>query len=55
MQEKWTDRAIGAGVGAIVMLFALPFGAGWYTAGGQTHAQQEVIKAVLPYCVKDVL
>ena len=38
------------------MLFALPFGAGWYTAGGaKTYAQQEVIKAVLPYCVKDVL
>ena len=34
MEEKWTHRAVGAGVGAIVMLFALPFGAGWYTAGG---------------------
>jgi hypothetical protein len=56
MEEKWTHRAVGAGVGAIVMLFALPFGAGWYTAGGaKTYAQQEAIKAVLPYCVKDVL
>ena len=34
MDDKWTHRAVGAGVGAIAMLFALPFGAGWYTAGG---------------------
>jgi hypothetical protein len=56
MEEKWTHRAVGAGVGAIVMLFALPFGAGWYTAGGaKTLAQQAVTNAILPFCVKEVL
>jgi hypothetical protein len=56
MQEKWTHRAVGAGVGAIVMLFALPFGAGWYTAGGaKTYASQQVTNALLPFCVKEVL
>jgi hypothetical protein len=56
MEEKWTHRAVGAGVGAIVMLFALPFGAGWYTAGGaKTLAQQAVTNALLPICVKEVL
>ena len=56
MQEKWTHLAVGAGVGAIVMLFALPFGAGWYTASGaKTLAQQAVTNALLPFCVKEVL
>ena len=56
MEEKWTHRAVGAGVGAIVMLFALPFGAGWYTAGGaKTLAHQAVTNALLPFCVKEVL
>jgi hypothetical protein len=56
MQEKWKDRAVGAGVGAIIMLFALPFGAGWYTAGGaKTLASQAATNAVLPFCVKEVL
>ena len=46
MEEKWTHRAVGAGVGAIVMLFALPFGAGWYTAGGaKTLAYEAVTNA----------
>ena len=56
MQEKWTDRAVGAGVGAIVMLFALPFGAGWYTAGGaKSLASEAVTNALLPVCVEAVL
>jgi hypothetical protein len=56
MEQKWTHRAVGAGVGAIVMLFALPFGAGWYTAGGaKSYAQQQVTSALLPFCVKEVL
>ena len=56
MQEKWTHRAVGAGVGAIVMLFALPFGAGWYTAGGaQKQAYEAVTNVLLPLCVKAVL
>ena len=56
MQEKWKDRAVGAGVGAIVMLFALPFGAGWYTAGGaKSLASEAVTNALLPVCVEAVL
>jgi hypothetical protein len=56
MEEKWKHRAVGAGVGATLMLFALPFGAGWYTAGGaKSYAQQQVTNALLPFCVKDVL
>ena len=56
MQEKWTHRAVGAGVGAIVMLFALPFGAGWYTAGGAHNlASAAVTNALLPLCVEAVL
>ena len=56
MQEKWTHRAVGAGVGAVAMLFALPFGAGWYTAGGaKTLAYEAAAIAVLPFCVKEVL
>jgi hypothetical protein len=56
MQEKWTHRAVGAGVGAIVMLFALPFGAGWYTAGGaKSLASEAVTNALLPVCVEAVL
>ena len=38
------------------MLFALPFGAGWYTAGGaKTLAYEAVTNALLPFCVKEVL
>jgi hypothetical protein len=38
------------------MLFALPFGAGWYTAGGaKTLAYEAATNAVLPFCVKEVL
>ena len=56
MNEKWTHRAVGAGVGAIVMLFALPFGAGWYTAGGAHNlASTAVTNALLPLCVEAVL
>ena len=44
MEEKWTHRAVGAGVGAIVMLFALPFGAGWYTAGGAQKQADEAVR-----------
>ena len=56
MEEKWTHRAVGAGVGAIMMLFALPFGAGWYTAGGaKTLAYEAVTNALMPLCVKAVL
>ena len=56
MQENWTHRAVGAGVGAIVMLFALPFGAGWYTAGGaKSLASEAVTNALLPVCVEAVL
>jgi hypothetical protein len=60
MEEKWTHRAVGAGVGAIVMLFALPFGAGWYTAGGakslaSSLASEAVTNALLPLCVEAVL
>jgi hypothetical protein len=56
MEEKWKHRAVGAGVGAIVMLFALPFGAGWYTAGGaQKQAHDAVTNVLLPLCVKAVL
>ena len=56
MEEKWTHRAVGAGVGAIIMLFALPFGAGWYTAGGaKTLAYEAVTNALMPLCVEAVL
>jgi len=60
MEEKWTHRAVGAGVGAIAMLFVLPFGAGWYTAGGAKTLAHEaatnaVTNALLPFCVKEVL
>ena len=56
MQEKWTHRAVGAGVAAVAMLFALPFGAVWYTAGGaKTLAYEAAANAVLPFCVKEVL
>ena len=56
MEEKWTHRAVGAGVGAVVMLFALPFGAGWYTAGGARQmAASAVETALIPVCVKDVM
>jgi len=56
MEQKWTHRAVGAGVGAIAMLFVLPFGAGWYTAGGaKTLAREAVTNALLPFCVKEVL
>ncbi len=56
MNEKWTHRAVGAGVGAIVMLFALPFGAGWYTSGGAHNlASAAVTNALLPLCVEAVL
>ena len=38
------------------MLFALPFGAGWYTAGGaHTLASAAVTNAILPLCVETVL
>ena len=56
MEQKWTHRAVGAGVGAIVMLFALPFGLGWYTAGGaKTLAYEAVTNALMPLCVEAVL
>jgi pantoate kinase len=56
MNEKWTHRAVGAGVGAVVMLFALPFGAGWYTAGGAHNlASAAATNALLPLCVEAVL
>jgi hypothetical protein len=56
MKEKWTHRAIGAAVGAIIMLFALPFGAGWYTAGGaKTFAAEAVTNALMPVCVEAIL
>lgn len=56
MEQKWTHRAVGAGVGAIVMLFALPFGAGWYTAGGaKTLAYEAVTNVLMPLCVEAVL
>ena len=56
MHEKWTHRAVGAGVGAIVMLFALPFGLGWYTAGGaKTLAYDAATNALMPLCVEAVL
>jgi L-aminopeptidase/D-esterase-like protein len=56
MQEKWTHRAVGAGVGAVAMLFALPFGAGWYTAGGaKTLAAEAVTNVLMPLCVEAVL
>jgi hypothetical protein len=56
MEQKWTHRAVGAGVGVIAMLFVLPFGAGWYTAGGaKTLAREAVTNALLPFCVKEVL
>jgi hypothetical protein len=56
MDEKWTHRAVGFSVGAIVMLFALPFGAGWYTAGGaKTLAYDAVSNALMPLCVEAVL
>ena len=56
MNEKWTHRAVGAGVGAIVMLFALPFGAGWYTAGGAHNlASAAATNVLLPLCVEAVL
>jgi hypothetical protein len=56
MHEKWTNRAIGAGVGAIAMLVALPLGAGWYTANGaKALAYDEVTKVLMPLCVEAVL
>ena len=56
MDQKWTHRAVGAGVGAIIMLFALPFGAGWYTAGGaKTLAYDAVTNVLMPLCVEAVL
>jgi hypothetical protein len=56
MDQKWTHRAVGAGAGAIFMLFALPFGAGWYTAGGATTLAHEAVTNVLmPLCVEAVL
>jgi len=56
MDDKWTHRAVGAGVGAIAMLFALPFGAGWYTAGGaKTLTYEAVTNALMPLCVEAVL
>jgi hypothetical protein len=56
MEQKWTHRAVGAGVGAIVMLLALPFGAGWYTAGGaKTLAHEAVANSLMPLCVEAVL
>lgn len=56
MKEKWTHRAVGAAVGAIIMLFALPFGAGWYTAGGaKTFAAEAVTNALMPVCVEAIL
>jgi hypothetical protein len=56
MDDKWTHRAVGAGAAAIVMLFALPFGAGWYTAGGaKTLAYEAVTNALMPLCVEAVL
>jgi hypothetical protein len=56
MNEKWTHRAVGAGVGAIVMLFALPFGAGWHTAGGAHNLASAAVKnALLPLRVEAVL
>jgi len=56
MEDKWTNRAVGAGVGAIAMLFALPFGAGWYTSGGaKALAHEAVTNVLMPLCVEAVL
>jgi hypothetical protein len=56
MEQKWTHRAVGAAVGAIAMLFALPLGLGWYTAGGaKTLAHDAVTNALMPLCVEAVL
>ena len=56
MDQKWTHRAVGAGAGAIFMLFALPFGAGWYTAGGaQKQTYEAVTNVLMPLCVEAVL
>ena len=56
MEEKYTYGLYGAALGAFIMLFGLPYGAGWYTAGGAARrAEAEVQAALLPYCAKEVM